>query len=253
MIKLEKYSDVLFSTLAEISSLIIAGNDKRLIFQKLLECSLTVLEAERVYLLELESSGIIRYSMSKAADPGSGIKIEALTESPVVRDWMLREGQDQGRYMRGGELAFDLPMLASGCLDDTGPNRLILSAPLVGKKSMFGLLVVIHPGGQGGLYESDDVKLLTILANQAAIVLENQQLYQKLEKEAITDGLTSVYNYRYLISSLETEIMRARRFNQVFCYGMIDVDNLKEYNDRLGHLSGSDAGASGIPCWRRSP
>ena len=99
MIKLEKYSDVLFSTLAEISSLIIAGNDKRLIFQKLLECSLTVLEAERVYLLELESSGIIRYSKSKAADPGSGIKIEALTESPVVRDWMLREGQDQGKHM----------------------------------------------------------------------------------------------------------------------------------------------------------
>ena len=45
---------------------------------------------------------------------------------------------------------------------------------------MFGLLVVIHPGS-GGLYSPDDVKLLTILANQAAIVLENQKLYQKLE------------------------------------------------------------------------
>ena len=69
---------------------------------------------------------------------------------------------------------------------------------------MFGLLVVIHPGS-GGMYAAEDVKLLTILANQAAIVLENQKLYQKLEKEAITDGLTAVYNYRYLISSLETE------------------------------------------------
>jgi len=240
MIKLEKYADLLFSTLAEISSLIIAGNDKRLIFQKLLECSLAVLEAERVYLLELESNGIIRYSKSADSDPGSGIKIEALHESPVIRDWMLREGQEQGRFMRGGELAFDLPSLASGCLEDPGPNRLIMSAPLVGKKSMFGLLVVIHPG-TGGLYASEDIKLLTILANQAAIVLENQKLYQKLEREAITDGLTSVYNYRYLISSLDTEIKRARRFNQVFCYVMIDVDNLKEFNDRLGHLSGSQA------------
>lgn len=239
MIKLEKYADVLFSTLAEISSLIIAGNDKRLIFQKLLECSLTVLEAERVYLLELEASGIIRYSRSSDDEPGSGVKIEALSESPVLRDWMLKEGQEQGRYMRGGELAFDLPSLAQNYLDEPGPNRLIMSAPLVGKRSMFGLLVVIHPGS--GVYAPEDVKLLTILANQAAIVLENQKLYQKLEKEAITDGLTAVYNYRYLISSLETEIKRARRFNQVFCYVMLDVDNLKQYNDRLGHLSGSQA------------
>jgi diguanylate cyclase (GGDEF)-like protein len=48
-----------------------------------------------------------------------------------------------------------------------------------------------------------------------------------------------VFNYRYLISSLDNEIKRARRFKQVFSFVMLDVDNLKVHNDRHGHISGS--------------
>jgi diguanylate cyclase (GGDEF)-like protein len=80
-----------------------------------------------------------------------------------------------------------------------------------------------------------------MMANQAAIAFENYLLYRKLEMESITDGLTGVYNYRFLIRSLRLETKRARRFNSGFSFIMLDVDNLKEYNDRNGHLSGSRA------------
>jgi diguanylate cyclase (GGDEF)-like protein len=40
---------------------------------------------------------------------------------------------------------------------------------------------------------------------------------------------------------MEAEIKRARRFGQHFSYVMLDVDNLKSYNDERGHLSGSQA------------
>ena len=239
MNKFDRHKDLLFSTVAEISSLIIAGNDKRLIFQKVLDCCLTALEAQRVYLLELQGNTILRYSKSREA-PDSPIVIESLSESPVIREWVIKEGRELGGFQKGGELAFDLPKLAEQYLADDGPHRLIVSAPLVAKRSMFGLLVVIH-SPDGGIYQTEDVKLVTIMANQAAIALENRKLYQKLEREAITDGLTSVYNYRFLVNSLDTEIKRARRFGQVFSFVMLDVDNLKEYNDSLGHLSGSQA------------
>ena len=117
MRKLEKYRDILFSTLAEITSLIIAGNDKPLIFQRLLDCCLTVLEAERVYLLELQPDRIIRYSKSKLSQPDQGIKIEELAESPTLREWMMRESRESGGFRKGEELAFDLPSLASQCLE----------------------------------------------------------------------------------------------------------------------------------------
>lgn len=240
MHKFSKYKDLLFSTLSEITSLIIAGNDKKIIIQKLLDCSLTVLEAERVYLLELSGERIIKYSKAKESMEEGEMSIVISPERAGVRDWMIKEGTQGQEFRKGEELAFNIPVLANEYLPELGKAQIIISAPLMAKKSMYGLLVAIHrPNGE--LYSSEDVKLITILANQAAIAVENTLLYQKLEKEAITDGLTGVYNYRFLMSSLETEIKRARRFNQEFSFVMLDVDNLKLFNDRYGHLSGSQA------------
>jgi diguanylate cyclase (GGDEF)-like protein len=235
MIKLEKYRDVLFSTLAEITSLIVAGTDKRSIIQRLLDVSLTVLEAEKVYLLELQEDRITRYSRSKV-DPR--VRVDELSETPVLRNWMIKEGQSVGSPGSGRELGFDLPFLASRCIDDGETSRVIISSPLVARQAMFGLLVAIHSTETEG-YAREDERLITVLANHAAVALENQLLYRKLEREASTDELTGVHNYRFLVNSLEREVKRSVRFRHVFSFIMLDVDNLKTYNDRLGHLFGS--------------
>ncbi len=234
MKKLIRHRDILFSTLSEITSLIVAGHDKRMIFRKVLDCSIRVLDAERVYLLELDGDRLVRYSRERD-DPSTDLKVDVLDETPGVLGWMIKE-TEQDAYQPGRELGLDVPTLTRSLGEETG-NRVIISAPLVAKTSMFGLLIAIDRSGS--MYSPEDVRLLTLLANQAAIALENALLYQKLEQEAITDALTSVYNYRFLISSLEGEIKRARRFKQSFSFVMLDVDNLKSYNDRHGHLSGS--------------
>jgi len=69
--------------------------------------------------------------------------------------------------------------------------------------------------------------------------LDHQRLSASVEKLAITDDLTQVYNYRFLKSALRREIKRAGRFKQDLSILMVDVDNLKGYNDRHGHLRGS--------------
>src|SRR5262249_2151275 len=135
-------------------------------------------------------------------------------------------------FQPGRELAFDVPLIA----DRLGGGS-IISAPLVAKRSIHGLLVAIR--SEGGLSAPQDSRLMTLLANQTAIALENPVTSQQLDKKAFTDGLTGVYNYRYLISSLENEVKRARRFKQTFSFVMLDVDNLKMHNDRHGHISGS--------------
>jgi diguanylate cyclase (GGDEF)-like protein len=238
--KLEKYSSILFSTLSEITSLTIGGTDKRVIIQRLLEGCLAALEAEKVYLLSLDGDRIVRYSKSRADRYDDAMGVEEVKETPGLRQWMMREGHEGGSPEAGHELAVDLPLLADGCLDVNDAGRVIISSPLVTGQSVFGLLVAIHRADAGG-YSAEDEKLITALANHAAIAFENRALYEKLEKEAITDGLTGVYNYRFLISSLGTEIKRCQRFRHTFSFVMLDVDNLKEFNDRLGHLSGSEA------------
>jgi diguanylate cyclase (GGDEF)-like protein len=240
MKKFVEHRDLLFSTLAEINSLIIAGNDKNIIIERLLDCSLTVLDAERVHLLELNDEGIVKYTKSIVSVGISDMKVQSIDNTENVRQWVIKEGGQGRGFQMGEELAFDVPALTDQYLKDEGAIRTIISAPLVAKRSMFGLLLAIHQD-DGTMYSAEDINLITVLANHAAIALENALLYQKLEMEAITDGLTSVYNYRFLISSLEAEIRRARRFKQSFSFVMLDVDNLKGYNDKRGHLCGSQA------------
>lgn len=57
---------------------------------------------------------------------------------------------------------------------------------------------------------------------------------------SILDGLTGVYNHRYLHEVLDRELMRARRYPQSLSLVMVDVDNFKKYNDTNGHMAGDE-------------
>jgi len=63
-------------------------------------------------------------------------------------------------------------------------------------------------------------------------------LFVKAEKEAITDPLTDLFNYRYFIHQLNREISRDQRHDSIFSIIMIDIDFFKNYNDAFGHQAG---------------
>ena len=88
-------------------------------------------------------------------------------------------------------------------------------------------------------FAAEDTALITLLAAWTPLAMENLRLSESLERLAVTDDLTQVYNYRFLKSALRREIKRAGRFGQQLAIVMLDVDNLKTYNDRHGHLRGS--------------
>jgi diguanylate cyclase (GGDEF)-like protein len=101
-----------------------------------------------------------------------------------------------------------------------------------------GYLAVFRKRG-ARTFDIEDVRIITLLAAWTAVALENLRLAQNVEKLAVTDDLTQVYNYRFLKSALRREIKRAGRYRQDLSLLMIDVDNLKNYNDHHGHLRGS--------------
>ena len=65
-------------------------------------------------------------------------------------------------------------------------------------------------------FEVRHIRILSLLANQTAIAIENAKLYRHAEQLAITDDLTQVYNYRFLKMALRREVKRAARFGQTF-------------------------------------
>jgi len=93
--------------------------------------------------------------------------------------------------------------------------------------------------------DSDYIRFLESLLRTASYMYQNLSLmdqlrflFVKAEKEAITDPLTNLYNYRYFIHQLNREISRAQRHHSIFSLIMIDIDFFKNYNDAYGHQSG---------------
>jgi len=67
---------------------------------------------------------------------------------------------------------------------------------------------------------------------------ELTQSNRRLRDQAMHDGLTGVYNRRYLEESLGREESRARRSGRSLGIMMIDIDEFKHFNDTLGHAAG---------------
>jgi diguanylate cyclase (GGDEF)-like protein len=117
-------------------------------------------------------------------------------------------------------------------------TRSVLCAPLVSRGSIIGVVEIMNREA-GSKFTRRDLKLLLTLVEPAAIALENAILFQRVEKLAVTDDLTKLYNSRYLNSNLGKEISRASRHKTSLSLIFLDLDGFKSVNDCHGHLCGS--------------
>jgi diguanylate cyclase (GGDEF)-like protein len=87
---------------------------------------------------------------------------------------------------------------------------------------------------------SEQMDFLETIAGHASSALENALLYAIVERESITDGLTGVYNHRYFQKRLREHISLCQRRKRTLTFGLliIDIDNVKSFNDRYGHQFG---------------
>ena len=76
------------------------------------------------------------------------------------------------------------------------------------------------------------------VAKERQNVKERNQMVKKLQKLAITDGLTKLYNSRYFYRQLDLEVDRQNRYGHTLSLLLIDIDHFKKYNDTYGHLEG---------------
>ncbi len=90
-----------------------------------------------------------------------------------------------------------------------------------------------------------EISFFEIVTEAAANALERAQLFEtiqvaneNLERLAITDGLTGLYNHRHFRDRLEQELERALRYRLPLSCLMFDIDNFKKFNDTYGHLMG---------------
>ena len=223
----------LFEAIHELSALISTGPHREdQILERILRSSLLLLEGRFAHLLLLEKERIRRFVLSQEEQGREMLSAQVLPRTPNLVKWIQQEQADA--LLSPPEIVFEDSITGHTGLDRALP----VSLPLRANGRVHGVLMVFP---RKDSTSSEDIKILSYLANQAAVVLEHSRLYHRLEVEATTDGLTGLYNYRYFMEALTREIKRAARFSEPFAVVMVDVDNLKEYNDIHGHLAGSSA------------
>ena len=91
-----------------------------------------------------------------------------------------------------------------------------------------------------GKFSQSDLRLLSLLSDQAAVAISNASLHQTISRQAYSDTLTGLPNRRALDERLEEEVQSARKNNYSFAVVMMDLDGFKEVNDTYGHPIGDD-------------
>ncbi|MCW8931250.1 MAG: diguanylate cyclase [Gammaproteobacteria bacterium] len=140
----------------------------------------------------------------------------------------------------------------------------VLCVPILNQGNLSGI-VYLENNLTEGAFTEDRLELLQLLMAQAAISIENSNIYgqleekveertkeldkaytqlteanQKLEIQAKTDALTQLANRHYFSEIAEYEFNRCTREKQILTILMTDIDNFKAYNDTYGHLEGDN-------------
>jgi diguanylate cyclase (GGDEF)-like protein len=201
------------------------------LFAKILQKVSELLPAEHwSLLLTDEDTGELRFELSVNLDLST------------VRDLRLKPGQGVAgmaaleqkamivKNVRRCDFFYDEVDKRTGCVTQS-----IACAPLVFGKKTLGVIEVVNPR----FSEGSPLPLLSLIADYAAIAVENMRRYREIQSLAVHDDLTGLYNTRYLYRELSQLIQQSESNGEPFSLIFLDIDNFKQVVDTYGHLKGS--------------
>ncbi|HET6309364.1 MAG TPA: GGDEF domain-containing protein, partial [Rhodopila sp.] len=144
--------------------------------------------------------------------------------------WALKLGKP---YVSGGH--------ASLVCQHAMLGRVTLEIPMAARGEIYGLLQITCDG-EGAEERLDAIRPLAgALADAMSLSLSSNALRDQLRNQALRDGLTGLYNRRFLEEMLDRLTLEAQRRNVPLSAIMIDLDHFKRLNDQHGHSAGDAA------------
>jgi len=116
--------------------------------------------------------------------------------------------------------------------------RSVIALPLRGRKGTHGAIEIFNP--RSDQMNDYTIAFLHILADHAAIAIENAHDVARIQQLTITDDVTGLYNVRHLYDRLGRELERTIRLGLEVSLAFLDLDHFKLVNDAHGHLVGSE-------------
>jgi diguanylate cyclase (GGDEF)-like protein len=112
-----------------------------------------------------------------------------------------------------------------------------LAVPLAAEDGRLGYLIVFTRS-RDRRFDDDDTSRLEELAERAGPAIENARRFREARRLADLDALTGLRNRRFFHETLAREVARAQRYGRGLALVMVDLDDFKAVNDRVGHLAG---------------
>ena len=220
-------STTLLNCVKELSS----GNDIRVSIQNLLLIVNEYFDSDRTYIFELDKKREIWINTFEYASEGITSQIDNLQEVPssVVTHWV--EHFEKGEAYHIADLEQERPYETYEVLADQDIDSLLV-VPLGKKGEVIGFVGVDNPR-----QHYDDPTLLSSIQYFITNSLAAQKQQEKLEYMSYRDALTELYNRNKYIQILDAS--REYRL-QKLGVAYIDLNGLKQVNDRKGHEAGDD-------------
>ena len=115
-----------------------------------------------------------------------------------------------------------------------------LAAPLGATEDGDQVIGIVSVARADRPFTHGERELFAYLTNQASVSVENVDLHETVQRQAVTDELTGLFNHRRFQEVMTAEVERARRYGHELGLIMLDIDNFKQVNDTYGHLTGDN-------------
>jgi diguanylate cyclase (GGDEF)-like protein len=118
-------------------------------------------------------------------------------------------------------------------------SQYFVTVPLKAKDKIIGVILADNIF-TGKPITKNHVKMLTMFANHAGLAIENSRLYEKTLHLSHIDSLTGLWNHGHFQYLLDQYLEIAQEREEPLSLFIIDIDNFKNYNDKLGHPTGDE-------------
>jgi diguanylate cyclase (GGDEF)-like protein len=113
-----------------------------------------------------------------------------------------------------------------------------LSVPVVYNAAGATGYLTLFSRTAGHTFDDETTRRLEELAQRAGPAIDNARRFREARQLADLDALTGLHNRRYFHETLAREVARAHRYDRQLALIVLDLDDFKEVNDRIGHLAG---------------
>jgi diguanylate cyclase (GGDEF)-like protein len=202
------------------------------ILRTILEHMERMVEAELWALLMLDEASQDLYYAITAGEEQETFRGLRVKVGEGVAGWVVQHGET----LIVPE-ASDDPRVTRSTEAGTRLVRSVIALPLRGRTGTQGVIEIFNPRAEMSDYS---IAFLHILADHAAIAIENARDVARIQQLTITDDTTGLYNVRHLYDVLGRELKRSKKQKLPLSVAFLDLDHFKLVNDAHGHLIGSE-------------